>query len=250
MEIIHFKKEGVPDILARGFIALAVAEAPAMVHRVIGYDSPLLGIAQAEVEALLEDKLLSVGAGITYHIDGVLHPLDVGVVAALDNDGGRHYIAGFIQYQGRLLAKGNAVIGYAVVAKPYRGRGIFTQMLNELKVEYPALCLDCPLELVPMYEGLGFKVTSQVDAHVGMANLPISGHHLTREKNFLDASPTYQMAMHKIDANLGAGVAAAYAKVVVDTCERVSEVKALVAMHRSGLSWLHAGAGTNSATAA
>lgn len=230
MEII-ICNEGIIPELNRACIALAVSEAPSMVHQVIGFDSPILPLAQAEVEIILGDSLLAIGAGGREEFEGVWCDLEAGVVAAIDTDGPMRRFAGFIQYKRRLLADGTATIGYAAVSKDYRGQGVFKLMLDELKRLYPVLGLDCPLELVPMYERLGFKVSTAMATHVGMCTAPLTGMSWTRGQDFLVGDYRYQEAKREIQTALGSATALAYAKCAADTQKRALEVKALLAQH-------------------
>jgi len=227
MEIMHFT-DGINPLVMEESIKLAVSEAPAMIAHLIDGDSPLLPLAQAEVEALLRDSMMMVGAGAQQPFNGVLVDLQVGVIAAVDDEAETPCLAGFIQYKPRLLVDGTATIGFAAVAPAYRGRGVFTNMLNKLKSQYPVLGLDCPLELVPMYERLGFRPVNAQGAHVGMETASLGGKTWGRGQDFLDSHPLYQQAKELIRTRLGKATRDAYAKRDTDTRKRVSEIEAFL----------------------
>ncbi|MBK3919991.1 GNAT family N-acetyltransferase [Pseudomonas stutzeri] len=227
MEIMHFTN-GINPLVMEESIKLAVSEAPAMVATVVDGDSPLLPLAEAEVEAMLRDALRMVGAGVRQRVDGVLADLRVGIIAAVDDEAGQPCLAGFIQYKPRLRAEGTATIGYAAVAPAYRGQGIFKKMLNELKVHYPILGLDCSLELVPMYERLGFRPEKRQGAHVGMATAPLGGVTWGQGQEFLDNHPLYQRAKERIRTTHGKATRDAYAKRDADTRKRIEEINAFL----------------------
>jgi GNAT superfamily N-acetyltransferase len=231
MEIIHFT-DGINPRVMDESINLAVSEAPAMIAHVIDSDSPLLPLAQAEVEALLRDAMCMVGAGASQQIEGLWCELKVGVIAAIDDEPEEPRFAGFIQYKPRLLTEGVATIGYAAVAKDYRSQGVFKQMLDELKSQYPVLGLDCPLELVPMYERLGFRPTTVQGAHVGMSTGKMAGKSWGHGQEFLDSHKLYQRAKDAIRDKLGKATRDAYAKRDADTRKRVEEIKALLSAQK------------------
>lgn len=228
MEIMHFTDGINPRVLEES-IQLALSEAPAMVGHHIDSESPLLPLAEAEVEILLSEALYMVGAGAQQVIDGRLFDLKVGVIAAIDDESEEPALAGFIQYKPRLQTEGAATIGYAAVAKGYRGKGVFTQMLESLKDDYPVLGLDCPLELVPMYEKMGFEVHSVQAAHVGMSLGELTGVSWMHDQAYLDNNKLYQRAKEGIRHKLGKGTRDAYAKRDADTKKRVEEIRALLA---------------------
>ncbi|WP_122580125.1 GNAT family N-acetyltransferase [Pseudomonas viridiflava] len=228
MENLHFINGINPRVLEES-IKLAVSEAPAMVHQHIDHDSPLLPLAEAEVEVLLGQSLRMVGADARERIDGHLTELKVGLIAVIDDEGETPLLAGFLQYKPRIFAEGMASIGYAAVAKPYRHQGVFTRMLDELKSHYPILGLDCPLELVSMYEKLGFKVDNAQGAHVGMYLGALGGKNWHMDQASLERNAVYLRAKERVRDQLGKGTREAYAKRDADTQNRVEEVNGLLA---------------------
>ncbi|WPN53749.1 GNAT family N-acetyltransferase [Pseudomonas sp. P9_2] len=228
MEILHFTN-GINPLVMEQSIELAVSEAPAMVSQHIHGDSPLLLLAETEVRILLGESLRMVGAGVVQQMDGQICELKVGIVAAIDDEAEKPRLAGFIQYKPRLMTTGVASIGYAAVAKEHRNKGLFTQMLNELKSQYSVLTLDCPLELVPMYERLGFQADNAQGAHVGMSSGPMTGKNWMHDQEYLDEQPSYKRAKEEIRTLLGKRTRDAYAKREADTQTRIDEIHAMLA---------------------
>jgi len=102
-------------------------------------------------------------------------------------------------------------------------------MLGALRSKYPVLGLDCPLELVGMYEGLGFIPNNVQGAHVGMSTGPITGQSWGIEQSDLEADPKYRYVKANVERMLGAGLQEEYAKRDRATQERAAEVKAMLA---------------------
>ncbi|MDF9779284.1 GNAT family N-acetyltransferase [Pseudomonas baetica] len=228
MEIMHFTDGINPRVLEES-LRLAISEAPAMVGQHIDSDSPLLALAEAEVGILLGGSLRMVGAGARQEFKGVMCDLRVGVIAAIDDEAEVPRLAGFIQYKPRLLTEGVATIGYAAVVEEHRGKGVFKQMLDVLKSRYPVIGLDCPLELVPFYEKLGFHADNIQHAHVGMSNGPLSGINWMQDQEYLENQKPYQLAKAAIRDKLGKRTDEAYAKRDADTRKRVEEIKVMLA---------------------
>lgn len=232
MEFLH-QTEGTNPRVISECVRLAVSEAPAMVGQHITFDSPLLPLAQAEVEILLAMKLKMIGAGAREVFDRQLVELKVGVIVAIDDEPEEPVLAGFLQYTPRLLTQGVATIGYAAVHPDYRGKGLFIQLLDILKQSYPIIGLDCPLEVAPIYEKLGFKPDNVQGAHVGMSLGAISGKTWMYTQEDLDNEKLYQQAKEKVRDRLGKEARAAYAKRDADTARRAEEVKAYIAQFKA-----------------
>lgn len=228
MEILHHT-DGTNERVIRACVELAVSEAPSMVGHHIAFDSPLLPLAEVEVQILLTEYLQVIGQLVMQEFDGQLVELRAGVIVAVDTTTEEPCLAGFIQYKPRFLVNGVATIGYAAVAKEYRGKGVFAQLMGELRDVYPVLGLDCPLELVPMYEKMGFTADIAQNAHVGMSLGKLEGQHWTLDQEYLEGHKLYQKVKEQLRDKLGKGTRDAYAKRDRDTQERVKEVKALLA---------------------
>ncbi len=231
MEILHFV-DGINPLVMEESIKLAVEEAHMMVGYHIESDSPLMPLARAEVEILLTDSLSLVGAGLRQKMSGEWTELKVGLIAALDDEGEMPRLAGFIQYKPRLMVSDAASIGYAAVAKDYRGQGVFTRLLAELKNTYPILGLDCPLELVEMYEKLGFRVSTRQNAHVGMRNAHLAGKTWMPEQAHLEDHEVYRHTEKHLCDSLGSQYEAVYAAHQAANKRRMGEIDALLATRR------------------
>lgn len=202
-----------------------------MVGHHIDSNSPLLPLAEAEVEVLLGRALRMIGTREVGYFNGKLCELKVGLIAAIDDELEEPKFAGFIQYKPRLFVEGMATIGYAAVVKNYRGQGLFARMLDELKKKYPVLGLDCPLELVPMYEKLGFKVANIQGVHVGMNLGVLGGMIWGQDQESLEKEKIYQHAKEAVRDKLGKNTRNAYSQRDADTQRRQGEVMALLALH-------------------
>jgi GNAT superfamily N-acetyltransferase len=233
MKILNLT-DGLSPSMRESIISLAVSEAPAMVGQHIDADSPLLALAEAEVAILLGESLDMVGAGVSQQFDdGRWFDLKVGVIAAIDDEAEGQPLVGMIQYKPRLMTDDVATIGYAAVAKDYRGRGIFKSMLEELKSTYPVLGLDCPLELVPFYEKLGFEADNAQGAHVGMSLGELSGKNWMQDQEHLENNPLYKRAKENIRDRLGKNTRDAYSRRDRDTQKRVDEIHAFLASRKT-----------------
>lgn len=232
MKILHLTN-GISPSMREAIIGLAVSEAPAMVGQHIDADSPLLALAEAEVTVLLGESLDLVGAAVRQEFeDGQWFDLKVGVIAAIDDEAEGQPMAGMIQYKPRLMTDGVATIGYAAVAKDYRDQGIFKSMLEELKSTHPVLGLDCPLELVPLYEKLGFKADNAQGAHVGMSLGELSGQNWMHDQDYLENNSLYKQAKEFVRHKLGKNTRDAYSKRDRDTQKRVDEILAFLASRK------------------
>lgn len=229
VEILHLNGTYNHRVLESS-IELAVSEAPAMVIQHITRESPLLPLAEAEVEFIIRHSVQYGCSGLRQKFNGVMCDVKTGFVVALEKpQDGSTEMAGFIQYKPRLLASGIATIGYAAVAPEFRRKGVLRQMLETLRTAYPILGLDCPLELVPMYEGMGFKPNNVQGAHVGMSTGTITGQSWGIDQSDLENDPKYMYVKANVERMLGARLPAEYAKRDQDTQQRAAEVRTMLA---------------------
>jgi GNAT superfamily N-acetyltransferase len=227
---IYNLDQAVPHQIKVEILQLARANALKMVQHSMPADSPIIGLAEAEVHALLCDTLFNIDSPPAIEVDGVVHRGVVGVLVAVDESSAEPVVAGFIQYKARLPLCGAASIGYAAVADDYRGQGLFRALVEMLKGLYPALGLDCTIDLVDLYEKLDFKVTGAQGAHVAMGNAgKLPGMSWGREPEFLAAASAVIAAKKEIADRLGEGAVFAYATVDADTKRARADVKAFVA---------------------
>lgn len=228
MQIHTLSHHEVPYVIAGNILQLAHQHAPEFVQDAISPDSPLLGLAQAEVYELLGDALRSIGNPEPVQINSVLYQARAGAIIAIDETVGDGTFAGFIQFKPGLPLGDSASIGYAAVSEKYRGQGVFRQMLDALRKLYPALALDCPMALVPMYERLGFKIEGQQGIHVEMRTAPVTGQLWGRDQEYLDHTKAVINAKKAIREALGKDTKCAYEKRDKETRLLKEEVKAFV----------------------
>lgn len=200
---IYRLTRGVPYQVIGNILQLARANASNLSRFPVEADSPLIGIAEAEVHEKLgsalvfveNPPLLDLGGE---HIRGVSE-----VIIAVDEtvDNGR--LAGFLQYKPRLPVCDSVSIGYAAVAEAYRRQGVLRQMMAEMLKHYPAAGLDCDLELVPLYERLGFYVVGKEGFHVAMENAPLSGKNWAMTLDELSSRESVIRAKDEVWKRLG-----------------------------------------------
>jgi len=220
--------EDVPYQVKGCILQLARAHAPKFVGAAIGADSPLLALAEAEVHELLGDALVSIDHPQTIQIGTREFLTAAGVIIAIDETKNDGVFAGFLQYKARLPLSDSASIGYAAVSDSYTGLGVFKSMLNELRSKYPALGLDCTMDLVPMYEKLGFYVSCQQGVHVAMCTAPLSGKSWLREQQYLEQTKAVKEAKQRIQEALGNKTRDTYARRDSDTALLTEQVREFV----------------------
>jgi ribosomal protein S18 acetylase RimI-like enzyme len=225
---IYNLTESVPIPVKQCILQLARAYAPKLVGSAIGSESPLLALAEAEVHELLVDILVSIDHPQPVQIEAMQFWTAAGVIVAIDETTDDGVFAGFLQYKARLPHCDSASIGYAAVSDNYKGQGVFKSMLNELRSIYPALGLDCTMDLVPMYEKLGFQVSGQQGVHVAMVTAPLSGKHWARDQQYLDRTNAVQAARQWIEESLGDKATEAYARCESDTTLLIEQVRDFV----------------------
>lgn len=229
MKFEHLKS-GIKHWLHDEIVSLAVSEAPALVVDYIDCDSPLLKLAETEVAFLVSDLLSNMTHAECKVIGGRVCEFKSGLVVAMDDSTEPPKLAGFILYKLPLFVTDEASISYAAVSSAYRGQGVFKQMLNVLQSDYPLIGLDCGLELVPMYEMLGFQVRASQGTHVGMTNGEMKGQNWGAGPEKLHNCPQYQQARKEIKSTLGIKAnGRAYAKRDSGTRKKVKEVQAFLA---------------------
>lgn len=77
-------------------------------------------------------------------------------------------IIGYILYQPSTHNPNDVSIISTVVDVNYRKQGVLTLMMNALKNRSISITLSCFLDLVPMYQKLGFIIGEQWETQVGM----------------------------------------------------------------------------------
>lgn len=227
MKIYNLVEE-VPYQIKGCILQLARTHAPTFAQSAIGSDSPLLSLAEAEVHETLGEVLVSIDHPQPVQIGTEQYLSAAGVIVAIDETVDDGVFVGFLQYKARLPLSDSATIGYAAVSESYKGRGVFKIMLNELRNTYPALGLDCTMDLVPMYEKLGFYVSGQQGVHVAMCTAPLSGKSWTRGQKYLDQTKAVKDARRGIRDSLGNKARNAYAKRDADTALLTEQVRKYV----------------------
>ncbi|MBX6653746.1 GNAT family N-acetyltransferase [Pseudomonas aeruginosa] len=223
--------DGIDITLMRSILELAQANVPELAWYPIGEDSPLRGLALAEITEQLGDSLQYVGNPIDIPVSpSKVYRGFVEVIVALD-DTNDDRLAGFIQYKPRLPVGNSCSIGYLTVDAEYRGRGVLRGMMELLTQHYPAVGLDCALQLVGLYENLGFKVGKAQGCHVAMETLPLTGSNWNMGEDILNARPSIQRAKEAIRDKLGKNTRQAYEKRDADMRAATAEVAEFLKLH-------------------
>lgn len=126
----------------------------------VGPSSPLYGIYQAILETELGTYMASIGR------PGVPQG---GLIIAIDDDT-PNQVLGFLIYMPLTGTADSCGVNYTAVRKSHRGSGLMRKMFDELLARYPNVSLCCQIDLVPMYEHLGFRVEGNHSEHISMNN--------------------------------------------------------------------------------
>jgi ribosomal protein S18 acetylase RimI-like enzyme len=121
---------------------------------------PLFGLDQAMV--VIEMGTLMSNMGVPGGTNG-------GLIYAHDQADSQRVI-GFLLYMPLDGVVGECGINYMAVHHEHRRAGVATKLLSELNSSFRQSTLTCQIELVPMYEKLGYKVIGSRDSHVSMTN--------------------------------------------------------------------------------
>lgn len=210
--------------LMRSILLLAQANVQGLANYPVTTDSPLHGLALAEITERLADSLQAMGnppripVSHSKSYSGVVE-----LIVALD-DAAADRLVGFVQYKPRLPLCDSCSIGYLAVEAEYRGRGVLREMMGLLTQHYPSVGLDCPLSLVGLYERLGFKSVKRQGCHVAMETLPLSGSNWDMGDEIIQARDSIKRAKEAIRDKLGKATREAYAQRDADYKAAAAEV--------------------------
>ncbi|UUF15198.1 MULTISPECIES: GNAT family N-acetyltransferase [Flavobacterium] len=111
-------------------------------------------------------------------------------------------IIGYILYQPSTHNPKDVSIISTIVNVNYRKQGILTLMMNALKNRSASITLSCFLDLVPIYQKLGFIVGEQWETQVGMYfnYFDDLGTIVTIDEEELYKSPTARLAMQEFQS--------------------------------------------------
>ncbi|HHW2650543.1 TPA: hypothetical protein ACUT9R_005805, partial [Pseudomonas aeruginosa] len=199
MLIDHFANEPMPQNLGDAIISLARESVIPLSPVPIERSSPLYPILEAEVTAKLVDAFRNMA--MPPQIDLAGGRVETGiteVVVAINETEQGAELAGFTLYKPRLPVSDSASITYAVVAEKYRRQGVLRQMFAKIMQDYPAIGLDCEVELVPVWIRLGFKVASQQGCHIAMESAPLAGKNWMMTDTMLSRIPIVMEARQMV----------------------------------------------------
>ncbi|WP_158310575.1 GNAT family N-acetyltransferase [Acetobacter pasteurianus] len=162
-------------------------------------DDPFLPLAQAEVKIRLTFALNEINK--PFNVEGIKSRSHI--IFALDDTIPSEPVAGFITYKPRFPDFTSASIGYIVVDKSYRGRGVMRLMMETLLEEIPAVGLDCPIHLVSLYKKFGFHVRGVQGCHIAMNTASLNGQMVVVDDETIQQRPEMRFAKRNISKALG-----------------------------------------------
>lgn len=203
MKIVRLSRD-IPGALKKAATKIAIDNAVDLSAFHMVENDPFATFAQAEVTTRLkfDFDLLE-----TPHSEGGIATKGEAIFV-LDDTVSPPQLMGFASYKPRAPAYTFATIVYIAVDQKYRGKGVFRAIMNEILKHYQAAAIDCPINLVPLYEKFGFGVEESFGSHVLMQTGPLNGKivHLGSEE--LMAMPAFRSAKQLISARLGTNYSA------------------------------------------
>lgn len=164
-------------------LQLAESEGCSLSAFTIREDSKIAALAKMKVRQRLKDDLRQFLTPIGLDSDAA--SAESGLLVAFDDTNAKaETVVGFIDFRPRPDNETTAYIGAIVVLPAHRGKGVMKAMLAILEEQYPELALDCSLNMVAVYERLGFFPVEPLGAHVVMSN-GVAG-----EKPWMPETPT------------------------------------------------------------
>ncbi|MBI6727317.1 GNAT family N-acetyltransferase [Pseudomonas viridiflava] len=216
---------GIAAWLEQGAINIAYESAKQLSAFSMVEDDPFEPLAQAEVCTRLRSDFYLIG-----------NPMNAGAVKSrgeaifvIDESLNPPLVVGFATYKPRFPEFTSASIGYIAVLENYRGQGIMRLIMDEMLEHHPILALDCPIELVPLYEKFGFYVSGSQGGHIVMETGPITGQIFSFDTEDLMKEPPLRAAKQKISKALGSQSDAGYRNFNRHNELAVSKAEAFVA---------------------
>lgn len=216
---------GVPGNLQQPAMLLVLGNAKELSAFHLEENDPFLPLAEGEVKTRLIDDFQMME---NPHAEQG-HTSKVEVILAIEEMDSQRKLVGLSTYKPRSPDFTCASIGYMVVAKNYRGRGILRMMMTELLSHYPIAGLDCPPRLVSLYEKFGFKPTGTQGTHIAMSTGELSGIMMSIDGNDIMRYPPLVQAKEKIRNSLGKNTSAGYSKFNEQNRLAVEEAEAFIA---------------------
>lgn len=198
MKLVRLSR-GISGALKKAATQIAIDNAVDLSAFHIVENDPFATFAQAEVTTRLKHDFDLLEK--PYSADGITTKGEA--IFMLDDSVSPHQLMGFASYKPRAPAYTFATIVYIAVDQKYRGQGVFRAIMTEILEHYPAAAIDCPIELVPLYEKFGFEVEESFGSHVLMLTGPLNGKivHLGTEE--LITLPAFRSAKQLISEKMG-----------------------------------------------
>lgn len=124
----------------------------------VGPSSPLFGIYQGILVTELGTYMASIGR------QGVPQ----GELIIATDDEAPNQVLGFLLYMPLNGTTDSCGVNYTAVRRSHRGTGIMRKMFDEMLARYPNVSLSCQIDLVPLYEHMGFKVEGNHEVQISM----------------------------------------------------------------------------------
>ncbi|MPQ69386.1 hypothetical protein [Pseudomonas sp. MWU12-2323] len=208
MQYDRLTNELVPPSLSSAISALAQANIGPLSQYPVPPEHPIYPVVEAEVMAKLHFELNYMATPPVIKLDGGRSEKGITcLVVAMHEANGAAELAGFILFKPRLPLCDSASISYAVVAEKYRRQGLLRGMIQNIKLDYPSIGLDCDSGLVPLWEALGFEVFGQDGGHIAMQSAPLSGKNWLVTGPMLRRHPLVAEAMQQVQAQRGSQAA-------------------------------------------
>lgn len=160
-------------------LKLAESEACSLAAYPISTNSPLRRFTEVQVCNQLIDNLQPFFEAVPYNGTEVM--IESGLILAFDDCVPQaRRVIGYIDFIPRLFTRitdSTASIGSIVVARSHRNRGVMRGMLAALQARYSVHELDCAVELVSLYERLGYSPVGPAagGTNVSMSNGVVDG---------------------------------------------------------------------------
>lgn len=224
MKVVRLSK-GISAELQQGAINIAFESAKELSAFSMVEDDPFEPLAQAEVCTRLRTDFNLIENPM--NANGVMSRGEA--IFVLDESYTPALVVGFATYKPRFPAFTSASIGYIAVLENYRGKGIMRLIMNEMLEHHPVMALDCPIELVPLYEKFGFYVSGSQGGHIAMETAPVNGYMFSFDNEDLMKEPPLRAATQKISKTLGSKADAGYRNFNRHNELAVSKAEAFVA---------------------
>lgn len=155
--------DAVPEALAQQIIGMSARYTTELATDACPPDHPLYSISQIYLQFEIHAYLSAIG-----------QPSGGGgqVLVAFDEDEHPGLLIGFLLFMPLTGSQEHCGVNYGAVHEGFRGRGVYSGLIQHMLRLYPSATLTCFVESVPLYERLGFKVDLARSSQVQMITSP------------------------------------------------------------------------------